>query len=403
MAASESQPQPPEQHSQHLNFKTTVLKVSIHCEGCKRKVHKILQGIHGVNDIKIDLRQQKVIVTGNVNSDILIKKLTKTGKHVELWPEPTDSKKNKQRKQQTNPESENSEEELETNQTTQNDNETGKVKILSDTSKSKNVEVNGNAVKTSNENGEVNVNGNVNKPSEGSATGKTGVVHVHEPKTEVRKQTVVLPAGPVTEKKVSVAVQFPCDNNEDTSTIEKIGATGGATGSTGGDSSGVKKKKKKGKGKVINNDANESVIDTGGSSNRSHGQGYGQSFGQGQSNFHQGSVPISNLANEGPPRHYYNNQQFYPPQYYGGTPPPAAGPPVYTVNHHTAYPSSSSYGAAYYAAPQPYQYAHVVNSGNEMENHVRPYTYEHETYTTSQPSDSFVYFSDENPNACCVM
>jgi hypothetical protein len=49
MAASESQPQPPEQHSQHLNFKTTVLKVSIHCEGCKRKVHKILQGIHGIN------------------------------------------------------------------------------------------------------------------------------------------------------------------------------------------------------------------------------------------------------------------------------------------------------------------------------------------------------------------
>ncbi|WJX13255.1 hypothetical protein P8452_03660 [Trifolium repens] len=375
MAASESQPQPPEQHSQHLNFKTTVLKVSIHCEGCKRKVHKILQGIHGVNDINIDLRQQKVIVTGNVNSDILIKKLTKTGKHVELWPpEPTDSIKNKQRKpeknkekQQSNPDSENSEE-IETNQNTENDNETGKVKIVSDTSTSKNVQVNGNTAKTS----EANVNGNV-----------------HEPKTEVRKQTVVLPAGPVTEKKVSVAVQFPCDNNEE----EAL---------TGGDSSGVKKKKKKGKSKVINN-ANDSVIDTGGSGNRSHGQSYGQNLGQGQSNFDQGSVPISNLANEGPPRHHYINQQFYPPQYYGA-PPPTAGPPVYTVSHHTAYPSSSSYGAAYYAAPQPYQYAHVVNSGSEMENHGRPYTYEHETYTTSsQPSDSFVYFSDENPNACCVM
>jgi hypothetical protein len=357
----------------------------------------------GVNDINIDLRQQKVIVTGNVNSDILIKKLTKTGKHVELWPpEPTDSIKNKQRKpeknkekQQSNQDSENSEEIEETNQNTENDNETGKVKIVSDTSISKNGEVNRNTAKTS----EANVNGNVNKPSEGSATGKTGgVVHVHEPKTEVRKQTVVLPAGPVTEKKVSVAVQFPCDNNnEEISANEK-------TGASGGESSGVKKKKKKGKGKVIiNNNANESVIDTGGSSNRSHGQSYSQSFGQGQSNFDQGSVPISNLANEGPPRHHYmNQQQFYPPQYYGA-PPPTAGPPVYTVSHHTAYPSSSSYGAAYYTAPQPYQYAHVVNSGNEMENHGRPYTYEHETYTTSQPSDSFVYFSDENPNACCVM
>ncbi|XP_058743333.1 heavy metal-associated isoprenylated plant protein 35-like [Vicia villosa] len=414
MASSETQP------PQHPNYKTIVLKVSIHCQGCKKKVIKILQGIYGVTSVNIDLKQQKVIVTGNVSSDILIMKLTKTGKHAELWPEPepepesepkpTDSKKKKQRKpdnkeKQSDPESEDGEE-IEITQTSENSNETGKVKV-DDTSKKVEVngstakkgngggEVNGNTAKKGNGSGEdkVNGNGNGNKSNEGSTTGKPGVVHVQELKPEVRKQTVVLPAGPVPEKKVSVAVQFPCDNNEEAS-----------TGSTGGDSSEVKKKKKKGKGKVHTNNANENVAEqfgdalgTGGSGNRS--------YGQSQNNFHdqvhRGSVPVSNTPNEFPPRHY-TNQQYYPPQYY--PPPVSAAPPVYTVSHHTAYPSSSSYGAAYYAPPQPYQYAHVVNPVNEMEAQSRPYTYESsETYSSSQPSDSFVYFSDENPNACFVM
>lgn len=398
MAASETQAE------QHLNYKTTVLKVSIHCVGCKRKVHKILQAIQGVQDINIDLRQQKVIVTGNVNSDILIHKLaSKTGKHVELWPEPTESKKKKQPKpeknkeKQSDPESENSEEIEIKHNSENNNNGTGKV----DTSTSKNVEVNGNTAKSGNGSGDVNVNvnGKVNKPSEGSATGKTGVVHVQELKPEVRKQTVVLPAKPVAEKKVSVAVQFPNDDNEEPLTNEK-------TGSTGGDSTGVKKKKKKkGKGKVVDNNVEHfgDAPGTGDSGNRSHGRGYSQ----GQSSNFLGQVHSgSNLTNENeiPPRHYIN-EQFYPPQQYYGTPRShvVAAPPVVTVSHHTAYPSSSSYGAAYYAPPQPYQYAHVMNTGNEMELQPRPYTYELESYTSSQPSDSFVYFSDENPNACNVM
>ncbi|CAK8572472.1 unnamed protein product [Lathyrus sativus] len=417
MASSETQ--------QHPNYKTIVLKVSIHCQGCKKKVIKILQGIYGVTSVNIDLKQQKVVVTGNVNSDILIMKLTKTGKHAELWPElepetepeikQTDLKKKKQRKpemkeKQSDPETEDSEE-IEIKQSSENNNETGKVKVkVDDSSKSVEVngsiakkgngggEINGSTAKKGNGSGEVNVNGNGNKSNEGNATGKSGVVHVQELKPEVRKQTVVLPAGPVPEKKVSVAVQFPCDNNEEASTNEK-------TGFTGGDSSGVKKKKKKGKGKADNNNANESVAEhfvdasgTGGSGNRSQGQVHGQSNFHDQ--VHRGSVPVSNTPNEVPPRHFIN-QQFYPPQYYA--PPVSAAAPVYTVSHHTAYPSNSSYGAAYYAPPQPYQYAHVMNSGNEMDQ-PRPYTYESsETYSSSQPSDSFVYFSDENPNACSVM
>lgn len=71
-----------------LKMQTIVLKVHIHCEGCKKKVKKLLQKIDGVYDTTIDAEQQKVTVIGNVDSEILIKKLTKSGKHAELFPTP---------------------------------------------------------------------------------------------------------------------------------------------------------------------------------------------------------------------------------------------------------------------------------------------------------------------------
>ncbi|KAF9673350.1 hypothetical protein SADUNF_Sadunf10G0014800 [Salix dunnii] len=70
-----------------LKCKTWVLKVSIHCQGCKRKVRKVLQGIDGVYTTSIDSQQQRVTVTGNIEAGTLIKKLMKKGKHAEIWPE----------------------------------------------------------------------------------------------------------------------------------------------------------------------------------------------------------------------------------------------------------------------------------------------------------------------------
>ncbi|PIA61487.1 hypothetical protein AQUCO_00300768v1 [Aquilegia coerulea] len=80
-----------------LKYQKWVLKVSIHCEGCKRKVKKVLQGIDGVYTITIDSQQHKVTVTGDVDANTLIKKLIKTGKHAELWPE-DENKENKGKK-----------------------------------------------------------------------------------------------------------------------------------------------------------------------------------------------------------------------------------------------------------------------------------------------------------------
>ncbi|EOY00920.1 Heavy metal transport/detoxification superfamily protein isoform 6 [Theobroma cacao] len=64
---------------------TCVLKVNIHCDGCKQKVKKLLQRIEGVYQVSIDAEQQKVTVSGSVDSATLIKKLVRAGKHAEVW------------------------------------------------------------------------------------------------------------------------------------------------------------------------------------------------------------------------------------------------------------------------------------------------------------------------------
>ncbi|KAI7735271.1 hypothetical protein M8C21_009405, partial [Ambrosia artemisiifolia] len=68
-----------------VKIQTHTLKVNIHCDGCKRKVKKILQKIDGVYKISIDPEQSKVIVSGVVDPDTLIKKLGKSGKLATVW------------------------------------------------------------------------------------------------------------------------------------------------------------------------------------------------------------------------------------------------------------------------------------------------------------------------------
>ncbi|XP_062111061.1 heavy metal-associated isoprenylated plant protein 37-like [Humulus lupulus] len=68
-----------------LKIQTCVLRVNIHCDGCKQKVKKLLQRIEGVYQVNIDSEQQKVTVSGSVDSATLIKKLVRAGKHAELW------------------------------------------------------------------------------------------------------------------------------------------------------------------------------------------------------------------------------------------------------------------------------------------------------------------------------
>ncbi|CAE6201925.1 unnamed protein product [Arabidopsis arenosa] len=65
-------------------LKTYFLKVNINCQGCKRKVKKTLRKIEGVYSVDIDTDQEAVIVRGNLDPEILVKKLNKRGKHAQL-------------------------------------------------------------------------------------------------------------------------------------------------------------------------------------------------------------------------------------------------------------------------------------------------------------------------------
>ncbi|KAJ7943027.1 Heavy metal-associated domain protein [Quillaja saponaria] len=82
-----------------LKIQTSVLKVNIHCDGCRQKVKKILQRIEGVYQVAIDAEQQKVTVSGSVDFATLIKKLIRAGKHAELW---SSQKPNHQNQKQKN-------------------------------------------------------------------------------------------------------------------------------------------------------------------------------------------------------------------------------------------------------------------------------------------------------------
>ncbi|PAN15381.1 hypothetical protein PAHAL_2G483700 [Panicum hallii] len=79
MASGEAEP---------LQYTTTVLRVSIHCEGCKKKVKKVLHNIEGVYKVTVDAAQHKVTVTGSVGADALVRRLHKAGKQAALWPDP---------------------------------------------------------------------------------------------------------------------------------------------------------------------------------------------------------------------------------------------------------------------------------------------------------------------------
>ncbi|KAI4301767.1 hypothetical protein L6164_035014 [Bauhinia variegata] len=316
-----------EEEVEPLMCKTCVLKVSIHCEACKRKVKKILQSIDGVYNVNIDLRQQKATVTGNVDGETLIKKLIKTGKHAELWPEKADSKKKKKGKSDNKEKQGDQESGEESNPSGGNEKEAVKV-VVQDTAK--NVE-GCSTVK-------ISEGANVIKGNEGSANGKN-VVQIQEPKPEV-KHTVLLPAcnqPAVAEKKVTIAVPVGSENEA-------------GNDKSGGGSGGKKKKKKGHKGNNTANDGEQSgeAPPATGSTSQTHGQSHG-------------AVPQ----------------------------------PVYSMYYNTAYPSSS-YTGAHYTSPPTYSYAHVL--GAEME----PAPSDSEYYT-SQPSDSFEFLSDENPNGCSVM
>ncbi|PON50520.1 Heavy metal-associated domain containing protein [Trema orientale] len=71
--------------AKEVDLKKVELKVFVNCcDGCRRKIKKVLRSIDGVFRIEIDPLQPKVTVLGNVDPQVLIKKLCKAGKQAEV-------------------------------------------------------------------------------------------------------------------------------------------------------------------------------------------------------------------------------------------------------------------------------------------------------------------------------
>ncbi|KAL1326948.1 heavy metal-associated isoprenylated plant protein 23 isoform X2 [Arachis ipaensis] len=67
-------------------LQTVELKVRMDCDGCELKVKKALSSMSGVKSVEINRKQQKVTVTGYVESSKVLKKAKSTGKRAEIWP-----------------------------------------------------------------------------------------------------------------------------------------------------------------------------------------------------------------------------------------------------------------------------------------------------------------------------
>ncbi|KAK2972026.1 hypothetical protein RJ640_005046 [Escallonia rubra] len=61
-----------------------VLKVNVHCDACKMQMMEVLSSINGVYSVSIDSQDGLAKVSGEVDPNILLRALARTGNHAEL-------------------------------------------------------------------------------------------------------------------------------------------------------------------------------------------------------------------------------------------------------------------------------------------------------------------------------
>ncbi|XAR53310.1 hypothetical protein NMG60_11021828 [Bertholletia excelsa] len=71
-----------------LTPKIVVLRVSMHCNGCARKVQKHISKMEGVTSYQVDLGSKMVVVRGDIVPFEVLESVSKV-KAAELWPVPS--------------------------------------------------------------------------------------------------------------------------------------------------------------------------------------------------------------------------------------------------------------------------------------------------------------------------
>lgn len=72
----------------HLKPKMVVLRVSMHCNGCARKIQKHISKIEGVTSYQVDLESKMVVVIGDISPFEVLESVCKV-KTAELWTFPS--------------------------------------------------------------------------------------------------------------------------------------------------------------------------------------------------------------------------------------------------------------------------------------------------------------------------
>ncbi|KAM1525927.1 hypothetical protein ACFX10_010327 [Malus domestica] len=438
MPTAEAKPEQPEGSEEvfqpPLNYKIWVLKVPIHCEGCKKKVAKILKKIDGVYKTEFDGnigKENKVTVTGNVEPEILIKKLAKGGKYAEMWPCQKANNSNNSNDKKKNKEKNKEKQQGEDTQGSEDGNHGGTGGGGSCDNERETVEAEVVQVQDN--------RGKKNKGGSGAGGSKTpegvNAVKVNEGdgapaksggggKGKGVKDEVVKQGKPVNMSGQPAAAEkcFGGDDDEDDSNCEVDKSGGGGRGGGGPSSSGTRKNKKGPKGKANADDSDEveqcgdaAPPRTGSPPNQGNvprgppmPQGpYMLPSGTQGPNFAPALAPAPASA-PAPANHMAPHQQMYEYQYprqnYNGL-------PLQAMNFNTAYPARS-YGASQYAAPLPHAHSYTYASQSvAAESELRSYHSDSypqyypspPEYNSPQQSDSFVMFSDENPNGCSIM
>lgn len=67
-------------------LQTVEIKVKMDCDGCERRVKNAVRTMKGVKSVEVIRKQHRVIVSGYVEPNRVLKRVKSTGKRAEFWP-----------------------------------------------------------------------------------------------------------------------------------------------------------------------------------------------------------------------------------------------------------------------------------------------------------------------------
>ncbi|CAN1758559.1 Heavy metal-associated isoprenylated plant protein 21 [Linum perenne] len=67
-------------------MQTVEIKVKMDCDGCERRVKKAVSTMKGVKTVEVIRKQNRVVVSGYVEPNRVLKRVKSTGKVAEFWP-----------------------------------------------------------------------------------------------------------------------------------------------------------------------------------------------------------------------------------------------------------------------------------------------------------------------------